>query len=96
MDGGTASKLPPPSSPYLCRRGGWHATYRSMKNKTCQMGVSSLSANIQHVTLGSIGNTPIAHPQVAKGMKNSVTGQRMMMMVMMMMISDILYLHSLT
>ena len=66
-----------------------------MKNKTCQMGMSSLSANIQHVTLGSIGNTPIAHPQVAKGMKNSVTGQRMMMMVMMMMISDILYVHSL-
>ena len=66
-----------------------------MKNKTCQMGTSSLSANIQHVTLGSIGNTPIAHPQVSKGMKNSVTGQRMMMMVMMMIISDILYVHSL-
>ena len=38
-----------------------------MKNKTCQIGMSSLSANIQHATLGSIGNTPIAHPQVLKG-----------------------------
>ena len=66
-----------------------------MKNKTCQMGMSSLSPNFQHATLGSIGNTPIAHPQVSKGMKNSVTGQRMMMMVMMMIISDILYVHSL-
>ena len=39
-----------------------------MKNKTCQIGMSSLSANIQLATLGSIGNTPIiAHPQVLKG-----------------------------